>query len=155
MLDEAFEGRFSDHDWDHALGGLHAIVWEGTELVGHASVVQRRLMHAGRAWRAGYVEAVGVRPEHGGRGHATAMMDALEGVIRRAYDVGALSASAGATSFYLHRSWQPWTGHTFVLTDHGIRPTPEDDGSTYVFEPTAAFDLRGELVCDWRDGDVW
>ena len=25
LLDSAFEGDFNDHDWDHALGGVH--VW--------------------------------------------------------------------------------------------------------------------------------
>ena len=34
-------GDISDADWEHGLGGLHAMVWEGAELVGHGSVVQR------------------------------------------------------------------------------------------------------------------
>lgn len=38
LLDAVFEGEMTDHDWDHALGGMHALVWEGEELVGHASV---------------------------------------------------------------------------------------------------------------------
>jgi aminoglycoside 2'-N-acetyltransferase I len=33
----------TDEDWDHALGGVHAMVWEGDELIGHASLIQRRL----------------------------------------------------------------------------------------------------------------
>ncbi|WP_308314837.1 GNAT family N-acetyltransferase [Streptomyces sp. CNQ085] len=61
LLDEVFEGDMTDQDWDHALGGVHALAWEGAELVGHASLVQRRLLHGGRALRAGYVEGVGVR----------------------------------------------------------------------------------------------
>jgi aminoglycoside 2'-N-acetyltransferase I len=36
LLDEVFEGDFSDQDWEHALGGMHALVWEGAELIGHA-----------------------------------------------------------------------------------------------------------------------
>ena len=75
----------------HALGGVHALVWEGDELVGHAAVVQRRLLHEDRALRAGYVEAVAVRADCRRRGHAGAMMGALERVIRGAYDLGALS----------------------------------------------------------------
>jgi aminoglycoside 2'-N-acetyltransferase I len=43
----------SDHDCEHALGGVHALVWEGNELVGHASVVQRRLIRGRRALRTG------------------------------------------------------------------------------------------------------
>ena len=65
MLVEVFEGGLrAEHDWEHALGGIHAIAYgDDGELVGHASVVQRRLLHGGRALRTGYVEGVGVRRE--------------------------------------------------------------------------------------------
>lgn len=46
LLDAALDGTFSEHDWDHALGGLHALAREGSELVGHACIVQRRLLRA-------------------------------------------------------------------------------------------------------------
>ena len=75
-------------DWEHSLGGIHALIWEGSELIGHGSVIQRRLLHGGRAWRAGYVEGMGVRADRRGRGHGTTMMAALERVISRAYDLG-------------------------------------------------------------------
>ncbi|MFD0891946.1 aminoglycoside 2'-N-acetyltransferase, partial [Streptosporangium algeriense] len=45
LLVEVFDGDLSDDDWEHALGGVHALAWRGTELVGHASVVQRRMLH--------------------------------------------------------------------------------------------------------------
>ena len=56
LLDDAFDGDFEDVDWDHTLGGLHALAWRDGELVGHGAVVQRRLVHGGRALRTGYVE---------------------------------------------------------------------------------------------------
>src|SRR6266498_4853408 len=93
LLEEVFEGDMTDHDWEHALGGVHALVWEGEELIGHASVVQRRLLHGGRALRTGYVEGVGVRADRRRRGHGAAMMDALERVVRGAYELGALGAT--------------------------------------------------------------
>ena len=34
----------TDDDWEHALGGIHALAWEDDVLIGHASVIQRRLM---------------------------------------------------------------------------------------------------------------
>jgi GNAT superfamily N-acetyltransferase len=85
-----------------ALGGIHALAWEGGELIGHAVVVQRRLPHGGRALRAGYVEGVGVRADLRGHGHGAAMMAALERVVCGAYDR-----------------------------------------------------VSADLICDWRDGDVW
>jgi aminoglycoside 2'-N-acetyltransferase I len=33
--------------------------------------------------------------------------------------------------------------------------TEEDDGGIYVLSVVLGLDVSGELVCDWRDGDVW
>lgn len=155
LLDHAFGERFTDDDWDHALGGIHALVWEAGELVGHAALVQRRLLHRGRALRTGYVEGVGVRADRRGRGHAAAMMTALERVVRSAYDLGALSASEAGAGFYAARGWRRWQGPTSALTPSGVERTEEEDGSIYVFPVTVPLDLSGALACDWRDGDVW
>ncbi len=59
LLDDAFDDM-TDEDWDHSLGGMHVLLWEDAGLIGHASVIQRQLRCAGRAWRTGYVEAVAV-----------------------------------------------------------------------------------------------
>ena len=155
LLDAVFEGDMSDQDWEHALGGVHALVWEGNEVIGHASVVQRRLLHGGRALRAGYVEGVGVRADRRGRGHGTAMMSALERVVRGAYELGALGATDEAAGFYAARGWERWQGPTSALTPTGITRTEEEDGSIYVLPVTVPLDLSGELTCDWRDGDLW
>ncbi|MBB1247313.1 aminoglycoside 2'-N-acetyltransferase, partial [Streptomyces durbertensis] len=45
LVEEAFTVDFSGADWEHGLGGMHALVWEEGELVAHGSVVQRRLLH--------------------------------------------------------------------------------------------------------------
>jgi aminoglycoside 2'-N-acetyltransferase I len=92
LLYDVFDDM-TDQDWEHALGGMHALVWEGAELVGHASVIQRRLLNGGRALRTGYVEGVGVRADRRGRGYGAAMMDALERVVRGAYELGALAGT--------------------------------------------------------------
>ena len=155
LLLDAFDGEFSDADWEHALGGLHALVRSGDELVGHGSVVQRRLLHGGRALRAGYVEGVGVRADRRGRRLGAALMDPLERVIRSAYDLGALSSSAAATGFYGARGWLRWPGPTAVLAPGGIRRTPEEDGGVYVLPGVAPLEPRGELACDWRPGAGW
>jgi aminoglycoside 2'-N-acetyltransferase I len=134
---------------------VHATVWDGGELIGHASVVQRRLLHGGRALRAGYVEGVGVREERRGQGHGGALMAALERVIRAAYDLGALGATDAAADFYAARGWLRWTGPTSALTPDGIVRTPPEDGAIYVLPVRGGLDPGGPLACDWRDGDVW
>ena len=155
LLDDVFAGDMSDHDWEHALGGVHALVWEGAELIGHASVIQRRLLHGGRALRASYVEGVGVRADRRGRGHGAAMMDALERVVRGAYELGALSATDEAAAFYAARGWKLWQGPSSALTPTGIERTEEEDGCIHVLPLTVPLDVVGELTCDWRDGGLW
>jgi aminoglycoside 2'-N-acetyltransferase I len=155
LLAAVFAGAFTDHDWEHALGGVHALAWEGDALIAHASVVQRRLLHRGRALRAGYVEGVGVSAERRGRGHGAAVMAAVERVIRGAYDLGALGATDEAVSFYTRRGWRQWEGPLCALTPEGIVRTEAEDGAIYVLEAGVPLDLQGRLTCDWRDGDVW
>ena len=155
LLDEAFAGDFDEHDWEHSLGGVHALVWEGDAVVGHAAVVQRRLLHGGRALRAGYVEGVGVRADRrrhgygggdddGGRAHrARGVRPRCPGRHRRRrgrLHRARLAAVAGAAS---------------VLTPDGLVRTEEEDGAVYVLPVAVPLDLSGELTCDWRDGDVW
>ena len=155
LLEAVFAGEMSEHDWEHALGGIHALAWEGDELIGHGSVVQRRLLHGGRALRTGYVEGVAVRADRRRRRVGTAVMVPLERVIRRAYDLGALGATDDGAAFYAALGWRQWQGTTWALTPDGITRTENEDGGIYVLPTTTPLDLTAELVCDWRDGDPW
>ena len=161
LLEQAFlghpDGAFTAADWDHTLGGVHALAWDGSDLIGHASVVQRRLLHRGRALRAGYVEAVAVRADRRGEGHGAAVMAAAEQVIERAYEIGALCSAEAATGFYAARGWRVWQGPTAVVTpQEGLRRTPDEDGWIHVLpQVRVPLDLTESLACDWRDGDVW
>jgi aminoglycoside 2'-N-acetyltransferase I len=155
LLDEVFAGELTDSDWEHCLGGVHALLSDGADLIGHASVVQRRLLHAGRALRTGYVEGVGVRADQRRRGHGAALMAAVERVIRAAYEVGALGSTDEAAPFYASRGWQRWRGRASVFTASGVQRTPDDEDGIWILPCSAPLDLTGELTCDWRDGDVW
>ncbi|MEV6876346.1 GNAT family N-acetyltransferase [Amycolatopsis sp. NPDC051128] len=154
LLDDAFDGDFTDTDWENGLGGIHALAFDADGLIGHAALVQRRLLHGSRVLRAGYVEGVAVHPDHRRRGVAGAMMASLEALLP-GYDLGALSASEEAVVLYERRGWQQWRGPTFALTPTGIQRTADEDGGVYVFPGKAPLDLDGELTADWRAGDVW
>jgi aminoglycoside 2'-N-acetyltransferase I len=155
LLFAAFDGEFAESDFEHSLGGMHALVGDEGGLVGHASVVQRRLVYADRALRVGYVEGVAVRADRRREGHAAAMMTQIEGVIRGAYDLGALGSSELAVPFYSGRGWQQWQGQTFALTPDGVVRTADEDDGVYVLPVDVPVDLTADLTCDWRDGDVW
>ncbi|WMD04335.1 GNAT family N-acetyltransferase [Streptomyces sp. FXY-T5] len=156
LLDAAFEGDFGDEDWDHGLGGVHALVHDGSGLAAHGAVVMRRVRHGGRWLRAGYVENVAVRADARRGGLGGRVMTELERVVDRAYDLGALSASDDGARLYTSRGWEPWTGRVHALSPRdGIVRLPEEEGSTYVRAALAGFlDPAHELVFDWRNGDV-
>ncbi|MEI7034865.1 GNAT family N-acetyltransferase [Streptomyces pratensis] len=157
LLDAAFDGDFRDEDWEHALGGVHALVYgpDGA-LIAHGGVVQRRVLHADRCWRAGYVEAVAVRADRRREGLGHRVMAALEQVVDAAYDFGALSASDAGAALYGARGWQLWPGRLAALGPAGPVPLPEEEGSTYL-RPAAGRPLpapKSPLAFDWRDGDL-
>ncbi|HWH15618.1 MAG TPA: GNAT family N-acetyltransferase [Miltoncostaeaceae bacterium] len=145
----------TEDDWEHCLGGVHALVREGDAVVAHGAVVMRRLLHGGRALRTGYVEGVAVHPDRRGRGYGAGVMDALERVIRGAYDLGALGSTDEAREFYARRGWIPWRGPTFALTPTGVVRTADDDDALFVVPGAVTPDVAGPITCDWRGGDVW
>jgi aminoglycoside 2'-N-acetyltransferase I len=156
LMDLVFPGDFDEHDWEHALGGMHVIGRAGGALVAHASVVQRRLLHGGTALRCGYVEAVGVHPDHRRRGHAHALMREATRIVRSAYEIGALGATDEARHLYESHGWKPWRGESWALTPTGTVRTKDSDGSIMVLEVEGhPLDFTAALTCNWRDGDVW
>ncbi len=150
-LCDASYDEFGDADWEHALGGMHALVVEDGVLVAHAALVLRRLLHRGRALRCGYVEAVATHPDHRRRGHGDAVMAELE-ALAPAYDLLALCSSRAGRPLYEARGWALWRGATSALTPDGLRSTPDED-SIYVLG--GAVDLDASITCDWREGDLW
>ncbi|MFJ8539761.1 GNAT family N-acetyltransferase [Streptomyces sp. NPDC093591] len=156
LLDDAFDGDFSDEDFEHGLGGMHALVHdEAGRLVAHGSVIMRRVRHRDRWLRVGYVEAVGVRSDARRTGLGGRVMAELERVIDRAYDAGMLSASDEGAALYAARGWEVWGGRVCALGPQGVVRLPDEEGSAFV-RPALAGPLNPafELVFDWRDGDV-
>ena len=155
LLDEAFDGGATDDDYEHSLGGIHALVWEGRQLIGHGAVVMRRLLHDGRALRTSYVEGIAVRPDRRRLGHGATVMAELERVIRGGYEIGALSATEGAAPLYAGRGWQLWTGTASVIAPGGLERTEGEEDSIYLLPMGVDLTPDGDLACDWRHGDVW
>ena len=160
ILDAAFgddeDERFTDDDWEHALGGLHVVLDLDGVIVSHASVVERVLEVGGRALRTGYVEAVATAPAAQGRGYGTLVMREIAAEIHAQFELGALGT--GSHGFYERLGWRRWNGPSSVRVPAGERRTPDDDGYIMVLRTPATppdLDDRAPISCDWRPGDVW
>jgi aminoglycoside 2'-N-acetyltransferase I len=149
------DDRFTDHDWEHAIGGIHFVIREGREPISQASVVVRRLFTAGHDLQTGYVEAVATRPDRQRRGHATVIMEEVGRHIRAHHPLGGLATGSGG--FYERLGWRRWEGATSVRTRDGDSPTPMEDGAVFVLltPSSPALDPTRPISCDWRPGDVW
>jgi aminoglycoside 2'-N-acetyltransferase I len=155
LLDAAFRDDFSDEDWDHCLGGLHVWVSGPAGPISHGSLVERTLVLSGSALAVGYVEAVATVAAHRREGHGAAVMRQIGRLIGERYALGALST--GTHAFYGTLGWERWRGKTFVDAPGGRRRTPNDDPDIMILRTgrSPALDLDGDIVCDWRSGDVW
>jgi aminoglycoside 2'-N-acetyltransferase I len=155
LLDTAFAGDFTDEDWNHALGGVHVWLPGPGGVISHGSLVERTLACSGTRLRLGYVEAVATLPAERRNGHGAAIMKHIGELIRERYALGALST--GAHAFYETLGWERWRGPTFVDGPRGRERTPDDDGGIMVLRTprSPVLDLDGDIVSDWRPGDVW
>lgn len=155
FLETAYEGDFMAEDFEHCLGGVHALVYLDGQLVGHGAVIPRQLMNADTTFEVGYVEAVATHLEFRRTGIATAVMEALEKHITNNFNFGALSTGDEAMLLYQSRGWITWTGKTGVMRKGVSFDTPEDDGGIYLFGNIDCLDSSHLLLCQDRPGDAW
>jgi aminoglycoside 2'-N-acetyltransferase I len=159
LMHEAFgsdeEERFSEDDWQHALGGVHFVLDMDGKILAHAAVVERELHAGGRPLRTGYVEAVATAPAHQRKGYGSAVMRPAGAHIRKHFELGALGTSSHG--FYERLGWETWRGPTYVRTSTGLQRTADEDGYILVLRTprSPALVLTDPISCDWRPGDVW
>jgi aminoglycoside 2'-N-acetyltransferase I len=154
LMDAVFDD-FTDADWVHTVGGVHAVATDGGAVVAHAAVVPRVLELAGRPLRTGYVEGVGTATTHRRTGLGSRVMTEIGTVIRAEYELGALGTDA--FDFYAELGWERWRGPTYVRRGAETIRTPEVDDAIMVLRVGASrdADLTAPLSCEARDGDDW
>lgn len=131
---------------------VHALVYDGDQLVAHAGFLTRTLYVPGRAMTAAYVEYVAAEPRR--RGYGTEAMRALqEEIERRGFPLAALAT--GSPAFYERLGWRLWLGPAAYRAPDGTAvPTPDE--KPMVLDLGVNVNLDGTIECDWRDnGDVW
>lgn len=154
LLDDAFEGSFSDDDWSHILGGRH-VVARGDAILGHAAVIERTLQVGQQTYRAGYVEGVVTTPSRQGEGIGTIAMRRVDQVLRDEFELGALST--GRHGFYERLGWRRWQGPTFARDGERLIRTTHEDSNIMVLPlgPSVEVMLTELIICESRPGDDW
>ena len=147
--------RFTEDDWEHAIGGTHFVLDLDGEIVTHASVVEREIHVDGRPLRTGYVEAVATAPDRQGSGFDPWSAADVTTCIRERFELGALGT--GRHHFYERLGWLRWRAHRRFERTTGAHLTPDDDGYIMVLATPSspALDPFAPISCDWRPGDVW
>jgi len=151
----AYAGDFTAEDWAHMLDGQHALIRDERGIVSHAAIVPRIIVCDGRPLRAAYVEAVATRADQRRLGNANRVMRQLGEIIAADYDIGVLST--GVHPVYLRLGWERWRGASYVQRFGKRLRTAEEDEGLMVLRTsrTTHIDLSGDIVADWRAGDVW
>ena len=149
------DGGMTEDDWQHALGGTHFLLEDDGGIVGHASVVERRLFVGERPIRTGYVEAVAIEPARQRRGLGSRLMEVVDAHIDAGFDLGGLGT--GDQPFYERLGWEIWQGPTSVRTASGLERSPDEDGYILVLRTRSSPPLRptDPISCEWRPGDSW
>jgi aminoglycoside 2'-N-acetyltransferase I len=156
LWDEAFDGRFSDEDAEHAYGGVHVLVHDNGRVIAHASAVPRHIRFADSSWQTvGYVEAVATHPERQGQGIGRHVMARLQEEIVSRWPLALLSTGR-ATGFYELLGWQRWRGLSYTQTATGVVADGEHGGiMVFSADPAMLPDLFLAVTCEDRPGDAW
>lgn len=156
LWDRAFGCRFSDHEADHAYGGVHVLGRDNDQLISHASAVGRQIRFGDEPWRTvGYVEAVAVDPDRQGEGIGRRTMASLQAEISSRWAVAMLSTGR-ATGFYESLGWERWRGLSYTQTLAGIALDGEHGGLMVLrVDPTVVPDVSVGATCEDRPGDAW
>jgi aminoglycoside 2'-N-acetyltransferase I len=152
---DAFAGRFSEEDWEHAAGGWRVILFEDDVAISHAAVVLRTLRIGEREFRAGYVEAVATLTRAQHQGHGSTVLRRVTSLVRSHFELGALCT--GRRDFYEPFGWETMRGPSYVQDGEVLVRTPDEDDCLMVlrFGPSAGVDLTAAIVCEARNGDDW
>jgi len=138
--------------WDAHPASVHALVYDGDALVGHAGLVTRTLSTGGRAIETAYVEYVCAEPRR--RGYGSLAMRAIEREVRRR-GFALAGLATGSPEFYERLGWRRWRGpRAYRAPDGAIDPTPDE--IVMVLDLGAGADLDAPIECEWRAiGDIW
>ena len=153
LLADAFEGDFSQEDWEHTNGGLRFLGYLGAELVAHGSVIKRNVWIDGENLKIGYVEGLAVAPLYWRRGFGSKLMSEITSYCKTEFRICMLST--GEKDFYRKLGWLDFEGESYVFRNGvEVRTADEDEGLMYLPRSVGSLSLA-KVVCEAREGDDW
>ncbi len=157
LLDAAFEGDFSDADWQNSCGGWRILGFQGGRLVAHAALVGRSMLVDGQLAEVGYAEAIAVDPDYQGRGIGLRLIPAVNQLATAHFELSMLSTNEH--EFYARTGWTRFTGKSYVAKDAftwDSQRSADDDGSLmFLTRPVESTAGPLQVVCQPRSGDAW
>jgi aminoglycoside 2'-N-acetyltransferase I len=154
MLHRAYEGDFSEEDWEHTLGGVRYLGWIGDELIANGSICSRTIWLNDIETHVGYIEAIAVEPKFWSKGYGTQLMQSISKDALSAYSVSMLSTSE--KGFYRRVGWTDFRGESFVtLSNKEVRTANDDKGLMLLGSDADYLTRIIKVVCESRSGDVW
>ena len=153
FLNEAYDGDFSDSDFQNALGGQHFIRFDSGRLIAHASVVERSISIDEQLFRVAYVEAVAVAADFRGRKIGSQLMQTASDHCRDSFEVAMLST--GEYGFYERFGWSRLEARSFVETANGLIRTEEEDECLMLLSEKRELKDASRVVAHDRAESPW
>ena len=154
LLNNAFEGDFSEADWKHTFGGTRFLGFLDNNLVAHGAVVERPMRINNVEMKVGYVEGIAVAPEHWRKGFGSLLMTEITSFCKSKLIISMLSTDEHL--FYSKHGWERFDGESYVLVDEiEVRSEDEDAGLMYLLGLSEDTHAPRKAVCNSRDGDAW
>ena len=154
LLNDAYEGDYSEQDWQHTFGGARFIGTLDEQIVAHAAVVPREVLINELPRTIGYLEGVAVSPKFQSQGLGSQLIQHVSDFCRSSYEISMLSTDE--FDFYGKFGWQRFKGTSGVMQDSVKSFTPEeDDGLMYLAGNSTDSIEISTAYCDWREGDCW
>lgn len=154
LLNQAYEGEFSEEDWLHTFGGTRFVGLIGQEIVAHGAVIARNFLINSQARRVGYLEGVAVSVRHQGIGIGSKLLSSMSEFTAAQHQVSMLSTDE--FEFYSRFGWNRFKGKSGVLLDGSLTLTPdEDNGLMYLTGKDGFPEEMLTAYCDAREGDDW
>lgn len=154
VLNEAFDGDFSEEDWSHTFGGIRFLGFLEKRLIAHGSVVPRTIWMDAIETKVGYVEGIAVEKSYWRRGFGSLLISEITAFCRAEYPISMLST--GEKEFYRKQGWVDFLGESYVK-ENGIeiRTKEEDEGLMVLLGALSSLSIPRKVVCETRDGDFW